>query len=176
MLKPQDIIIALKLCVLKENNWKYNSLAAELHISPSEAHSGVKRLKKCSLLAELSMSIDSKGEKAILPDKQNIVEFLTSGIRYVFPTEMTAPLKGIPTAEGVSHLFPDMQNPEKLTPVWGFETADYYGVGIKPLYKTLPRAALDDFPLYELAAITDALRSDSVKLRDTAAEKLKIMI
>jgi hypothetical protein len=171
MLKPQDIIIALKLCSLKDESWKYGTLASDLHMSPSEVHSGMKRLKKCNLVTELSIGTES----AIIPDKENILEFLIHGIRYVFPLERGEPAKGLPTSFGVDHLFNGIKT-GSLIPVWGFETADYFGVTVKPLYKTLPLACINDFGLYELMALCDALRDDSKDVRKIAEDKIRTMI
>lgn len=43
ILKPQDIVILLKLVTLGNRTWSYSTLAHELAMSPSEVHSGIKR-------------------------------------------------------------------------------------------------------------------------------------
>ena len=50
VLKPQDLVIALKLFVLGPRPWTYESLAKDLSMSPSEVHNGVKRLIQAKLL------------------------------------------------------------------------------------------------------------------------------
>lgn len=175
MLKPQDIVIAVKLCALKEREWKYSTVAHDIHMSQSEVHSGVKRLKKCGLLTEFSMSVGGNSETQTLPDKENILEFLEHGIRYVFPAEKREPVNGLPTSYGLGHLFKGYEG-EAFIPVWEYPAADYFGFGIKPLYKTLPLACIDDFELYELMALVDAVRDQDKLLREFAISKLKVMI
>jgi predicted RNase H-like HicB family nuclease len=42
MLKPQDIVILLKIAAMGETPWRYDSLAKELYMSASEVHAGFK--------------------------------------------------------------------------------------------------------------------------------------
>ena len=42
ILKPQDVVILLKLVALGQEPWTYQRLAVELSISQSEAHPGVR--------------------------------------------------------------------------------------------------------------------------------------
>ena len=43
VLKPQDIVILLKLVASGEIDWSYPSLAHDLFMSASEIHAGIKR-------------------------------------------------------------------------------------------------------------------------------------
>jgi len=43
MLKPQDVLICLKIALHDGRAWSYQSLADALFLSPSEAHAGAKR-------------------------------------------------------------------------------------------------------------------------------------
>ena len=43
ILKPQDILVLLKLAILDAEEWSYASLAKELFISHSEVHAGIQR-------------------------------------------------------------------------------------------------------------------------------------
>jgi len=49
-LKPQDIVVAMKLVAADSNSWTYNQISFELGMSPSEVHSAVKRLLKVNLV------------------------------------------------------------------------------------------------------------------------------
>ena len=51
MLKPQDVVLLLKLLIKDEIPWTQPSIAAELYLSASEVNAGIKRLKNCNTRA-----------------------------------------------------------------------------------------------------------------------------
>lgn len=55
-LKPQDLLVALKLLALGEQHWTYARLAHELGLSASEAHAAVQRGLAAGLLADASLA------------------------------------------------------------------------------------------------------------------------
>jgi len=86
-LKPQDIVILLKLVALGGDKWSYNALAYELAMSPSEVHAGIKR----------SITAGLFDQQRNAPIKSALHEFLVHGIRYAFPPDLGALTRGIPT-------------------------------------------------------------------------------
>lgn len=140
MLKPQDVMIVLKIVAMHQREWKYSEAALELYMSPSEVHAGVKRLKKCCLLNEMTMGFGTVETKLHLPDIANIKEFLQHGLRYVFPSVVTEPVSGLPTSYGVVHLFFEGYTSKmSYIPVWEHNVGDYMGVGVKPYINPLLR-------------------------------------
>lgn len=176
MLKPQDVMIALKIVAMHQREWKYSEAALELGMSPSEVHSGVRRLKRCSLITELRMSAGAGVQKMHLPDMANLKEFLRHGIRYVFPAVLGEPAFGLPTSYGVVHLYEGFASAHSFIPVWEHEGGDYSGVSLKPLYSSAAKACINDFRLYELLSLTDALRSDDQPLREFAWHKINLLL
>ena len=75
-LKPQDIMVLLKLIANDGNDWTYNGLAVELGMSHSEVHGAAKR----ALAAQLAV----KREDRLTPNIRNFVEFIVHGLRFVF--------------------------------------------------------------------------------------------
>lgn len=175
MLKPQDVVILLKLVTQRNRQWKYSQLAGELHISPSEIYAGVRRLVKSSLLTMLKTKQGLQVSYNYVPDIKNICDFYTHGLRFVFPLSFTEPTCGLPTSFAVEHLFNGLDCGNGIIPVWELENGSTKGIGIKPLYPTVPLAAIDDFNLYELLALTDAVRSDDAVLRDFALQKFILL-
>lgn len=169
-------MIVLKIFAMGQRDWKYSETALELSMSPSEVHSGVKRLVKCALVTEFSMEITGVVQKSYLPDIKALKEFLRYGIRHVFPAVYTEPSRGIPTSYGVKHLFDGYEKEYEIMPVWEYDAGEYTGVGLKPLYRTCAQAAVKDFTLYELLALTDALRSDNKSIRDFAWGKTNMFL
>ena len=78
MLKPQDLLIVLKLCVWPEDRGiTYDLLAAELGMTKSEVHAGVRRAVASRLLRM------ADGRPVPLLDA--VREFVESGAPYAFP-------------------------------------------------------------------------------------------
>ena len=69
ILKPQDVLIVLKLVVLGKKGWSYKTLAGELFMSSSEVHSGIKRAAAAHLIDHYQK----------IPIKKSIEEFLSKG-------------------------------------------------------------------------------------------------
>jgi len=49
MLKPQDIVVLLKVLSRQKEKWSYNELAVELDMSASEVHAAIKRALEAGL-------------------------------------------------------------------------------------------------------------------------------
>jgi hypothetical protein len=162
-LKPQDILIVLKLVVIGEHQWSYSSLAYELVMSPSEVHAGVKRATECHLM-------DPCGRRPLL---RAVEEFLICGVKYVFPPRLGGPTRGIPTAYAAPPLVHKIVQPNEPPPVWAYTDGHVRGFEFEPLYKSAPRAALNDQRLYELLALLDAIRGGRARERGLAEEELR---
>ena len=87
VLKPQDILILLKLVASREIEWSYPSLAHELYMSVSEVHAGIKRAKAARLM-DLQRRV---------PFKKALEEFLIHGVKYAFPPTQGGLVRGMPT-------------------------------------------------------------------------------
>jgi len=74
ILKPQDVVVLLKLVALGPQPWTYQHLAVELSISQSEVHAGVRRAVAARLMSDAS----TVGGRPVLPA---LAEFLIHGVR-----------------------------------------------------------------------------------------------
>jgi DNA-binding Lrp family transcriptional regulator len=168
MLKPQDILVLLKLA-LRDARISYVELGRELGISPSEAHAAIRRARKAGLL----------NISTFRPNREALLEFLIHGLKYVFPAERGASTRGIPTGfsapplkqhfvreplVGVSH---------RPIPVWPDPEGEARGEELKPLYKSVPKAARSDPELYELLVLVDAIRSGGAREQRLARIELE---
>ena len=84
-IKPQDILIMLKLVIAPRQSQK--ELATSLFISQAEISHGIKRLKQAQL-------INSAGQVVA----ESCVEFVVHGLKYMCPAELGPLSSGIPTA------------------------------------------------------------------------------
>ena len=166
MLKSQDILIALKLVCLADHRLSRYLLAKELGMSASEVHAGIQRLRKCRLLNEKEY-----------PRKAAILEFLVHGLPYVFPAEHGTIARGIPTSYAAPPLNSQIVHSDSdLVPVWPHPDGDRRGYAFAPLYRSAPESALKDSELYQLLALTDAVRDGRARERKLAADCLKIKL
>lgn len=164
ILKPQDILVLLKLVAQGDRPWSYNGLAIELGMSPSEVHGAIKR----AIAANLAVEID----RHIQPNFRNLEEFLVHGIRYVFIPERGEITRGIPTAHAASPLSDLIVPDQEPLPVWPDPEGEVRGTLFSPLYRSAPEAARKDQVLYELLALVDALRGGRAREREMAAKEL----
>ena len=163
-LKPQDILVALKLVVIGSAPWTYNWLATELGMSAAEVHAAVKRLLTAQLIV--------KQEKSLLPSLTNLEEFLVFGLRHVFVADWGQVTSGIPTLHGAPPLRDKIAASSSPIPVWPDPDGETEGISFSPLYKSVTKAAKTDPALYELLVLVDGLRAGSSHERALAAAEL----
>ena len=108
ILKPQDILILVKLVALGETEWSYSSLGVELSMSPSEVHSGLKRAVAARLM-------DERRRK---PVKKALEEFLIHGVKYAYPPSRGGLTRGMPTSFAGPPLRDLIVSSDQLPPVW----------------------------------------------------------
>lgn len=163
VLKPQDILVLLKLVARGDIGWTFNELALELGMSPSEVHAAVKR----AIQSKLAIEEDGQAR----PHIRNLLEFIEHGIQYAFVPEMGAITRGLPTA----HAGPPMDKVFKegeLPPVWPDPNGKARGLSFSPLYTSVPQAATKDPELYALLALVDAVRGGRAREKNWANKEL----
>ena len=129
MLKPQDIVVLLKIRGLN-GQWTYSELAQSLKMSSSEVHAA---LKRCSI----SGLYNNKKRKVLKP---LLEEFLIHGLKYVFPTQPGAIVRGMPTAHSAEPLKKLLVTNNLDVYVWTEGSGKIKGQEIKPLYPSVPEA------------------------------------
>src|ERR1700752_5385589 len=163
-LKPQDVVVALKLCAYPDARPAMSVIANDLSLSPSEVHGAIRRLRASRLLHGPN-----------LKDRPNISaleEFLIHGLKYAFPAEHGEVTRGIPTSYAAEPLKSEVSMSNDLPPVWPWHEGNTRGVGLEPLYKSVPHAALRDPALYQLLSLVDAIRDGRARERNVAERDL----
>jgi hypothetical protein len=163
-LKPQDVMVLLKLAASRKKASSYHVLASELGMSSSEVHKALGRCV-CSRLA-------IKGESGIRPVGPALLEFLAHGIRYVFPPERGGMTRGMPTASAAPPLDRQFWKTDQPPPVWPDSEGSVRGLAFSPLYRSVVHAARNDPALYELLALVDAVRGGEARERRLAVAEL----
>ncbi len=162
MLKPQDVLVVLKLAVAREGT-SYPGMALALGMSPSEVHAAVKRASGCGLLNTSTRR----------PNRSALLEFLIHGVRYVFPAEHGGITRGVATSYAAPPLKDKVVGGEEMPPVWPDPQGEVRGEELRPLYRSVPVAARNDPELYELLALVDAVRSGRARERGLAVKELQ---
>jgi hypothetical protein len=167
-LKPQDIVVALKLCVIGERVWTYGKLADDIVLSASEINAAVKRLLVSNLLR------GPVGDEAQpRPNRDAIREFLRHGLRFVFPVVPGAIVRGMPTSYAAAPLVQEIHQGDDPIPVWPWAHGQARGAAFKPLYRTVPEAASKDAALYRALVVADGLRDNSIRVRELSGRHLE---
>lgn len=163
-LKPQDVMVALKLCSYQRKRPPMSIVAADLNMSSSEVHAAIKRLQQARLLHGPEME-----DK---PNVSSLEEFLLHGVKYAFPAEHGQVTRGLPTSFAAPPLKDEIASGDELPPVWPWRDGETRGIALEPLYKTAPAAALRDPVLYQLLALVDAIRDGRARERKIAEKHL----
>jgi len=161
MLKPQDILVLLKLAA-GAPSWTFDSLAHQLGLSASAIHRSLDRAEKAGLYDSRRREIRSAP----------LIEFLTHGVQYAFPATWSGEARGRPTAWGAPPLSGQLLSAGS-PPVWPEARGKARGVALKPLHPAVPDAARQDSRLWELLALVDAIRIGNARERNLAARELK---
>ncbi|HYD56998.1 MAG TPA: hypothetical protein VEB41_08840 [Burkholderiales bacterium] len=166
ILKPQDVVILLKLVAWGGEPWTYQRLAVELSMSQSEAHAGVRR----AVAARLMSDATTAGGRPVLPA---LAEFIVHGVRYAYPPERGALTAGMATGYAAPPLNKVITQPDEPPPVWAYAEGKVRGYSLAPLYPSVPAAAVRDPKLYELLALVDAIRDGRARERSLASKEIE---
>lgn len=162
-LKPQDLLVLLKVAVHPSRRWTYLALGEALGMSASEVHASVKRAVASGLAVA-----PARGEW--FPVRPSLLEFIQHGVRYVWPAVPGPSKRGVPTAFGAEPLAglltPSLPGE---APVWAHPAGSARGPSLSPLYRTAPQAAMADPALHRSLALLDSLRIGRARERALAS-------
>jgi len=160
-MRPQDIVILLKIAIKRDQSWTMKDLSRELEISASEVSESLNRSFIAGLLFQ--------NKKQVM--RQGLMDFLQYGLRYVYPQQPGALVRGVPTAHAAPPLSDHIMG--EAIYVWPHHEGSQRGQAIEPLYPSVPGACMQDATFYEVMALTDALRVGRARERNIAVEELK---
>lgn len=105
-------------------------------------------------------------------NRRALEEFLSHGVRFVFPAQTLGLARGIPTGLTAPIFEGILRNAGEHSPVWPDPRGDTLGLAVEPLYKTVTTAIRDDETLYKLLAIVDSIRLGQPRERKLAIAQL----
>ena len=163
-MRPQDIVVLLKIIAYGEKPWLQEDVAKQLLIGQSELSRSLKRSKYAGLLDDSSRKVR----------RLALMDFLEKGIAYAFPQRPGPLVRGIPTSHSASPLKEQIQSDENY--VWPSAQGNLKGQAIIPLYKSVPDAVQQDTKLHEMLSLVDAIRVGNAREQKLAITELKSRI
>ena len=160
-MRPQDIVILLKIASLGKSPWYMKDLAYSLGISQSEISESLNRSAYAGLI---------NTDKRILM-KNALMELLEFGLKYIFPQQPGPVVRGLPTAHSAPPLDAVIDSTEIF--VWPDPFGESRGQAIEPLHPGVPEASKKDEQLYQLLSLTDAIRVGKAREYQLAVSELK---
>jgi len=163
-MRPQDIVILLKIIALGDQSWQNKDLAAALFISPSEISESLHRSAMAGLI-----NADKKRVH-----RQTLQEFIEYGLHVVFPAIPGGMVNGLFTAHSHPFMRKHFSSSEPL--VWPDIAGKDRGLSLSPLYKDVPKAAQQDATLYKMLALLDVVRVGKVRELKVALGELNNLL
>jgi hypothetical protein len=160
-MRPQDIVILLKILTLQHTEWQYRDLSSSLFLSASEIAESLNR-------SQLAGLIDDNRKKVY---RQNLMEFIEHGLHYVFPQQPGTMVTGIATAH--SHPYYQSLFVSEVNYVWQDGDGHMRGLAIEPLYKGVVKAIKQDETLYKMLASIDIIRVGKARELKIAIKELQ---
>lgn len=163
-LKPQDLMVLLKLVSKEGAPATYGELAESLGMSASEVPASIGRARAARLV-----TVENDRPSVA---RSALKEFLLHGAKYAFPATLGAPTRGVPTPtprHRSCRRYPSRtsRRPSGQTPKVNSAVS-----ASSPLDPTAPSAAKRDPSLYELLALFDAIRGGAARERQIASQLL----
>lgn len=164
VLKPQDLVLAIKIAVNPERDYILIELASQLGMALSAVHGAIQRGEKARLVSRSGGSL-----RALRPA---LTEFVIHGAKYAYPGELGPLSRGVPTAIAGPTLREHFEAPDQLPPVWPDPEGIAFGPSLLPLCPSVPAACRLDARLLDALTLLDALRVGAARERELAHDAL----
>jgi hypothetical protein len=160
-MRPQDVVILLKMLTYQDRFWSFSEIALSLQISAAEVSTAMERNRMAGLVNQAKNSVN----------RLAVREFLVYGLKYVFPPQAGYVTRGIATAHSAPPVCYRIAEGNE-TYVWPYYKGTKRGSSIIPLYDKIPRFIEQDPALYEYLALVDVLRIGKRREVTIAVEEL----
>lgn len=161
-LRPQDVLVLLKITTFLDDKWLLADIASSLAISLSETSNALERCRICGLIDQRKRTVNRLAMR----------DFLIYGLKYVYPAQVGGSSRGIPTANSAEPIRSRIvEGSENL--VWPYYKGTRRGNAVTPLYPTVPKIVEHQPALYEWLVIVDTLRLGKAREKSIAVEELE---
>lgn len=150
VLKPQDVLVVLKLVASGGLNFTFAQLGQQIGMSASESHQAFHRARRAGLVQPVFNQ----------PVNGAVAELLIHGLKYVFPVHPGGRTRGMLTGVAAPPLSASFNvgTADRDVFVWPDPEGSHAGLEIRPLCRSVPVAARQDARLYEWLVVADVLR------------------
>lgn len=139
-------------------------LSAALGVSKTEVNASIRRS------IDVGMAIKDRESGYPKANRKALLEFIIHGLKYVFPAKPAEIVRGLPTAFSAPILEGKLLSMGDYIYVWPYAEGHEKGQSVQPLFKSVPKAVLEDERLYEYLALIDAIRLGNPREANLAAE------
>jgi hypothetical protein len=167
-LKPQDLIVALKIALSGDVAPPQSQLRQQLLLSTSEISAATRRAAASGLL--------ERDGNTVWANRQALQEFVLHGMRYAFPATLGVVARGMPTGGSAPLFSARFDQAQSMPWVWPDGQGELRGPTLCPLYPSVPAACRLDPKLYDMLAALDALRAGAAREREAAQQEISRML
>ena len=163
-MKPQDILLLLKLVSIQtpeRDDWTDPTLIALHSVRALSQATGISKSEVAlSLQRSLANGLARRDVRTDIPlaVRPALIEFLTHGLRYVYPAAPGSLTRGMITGGAAVPGPARLTTGDALAPVWPDPAGRGGGPAVTPLFWSAPEAARADARLYALLAAVDGVR------------------
>lgn len=161
MLKDVDNIVLIALVAWAGRFETQGALASLLGIPPASLTRSLDRLALAQLLRR----------KNLIVQRSNTSEYLTHGMRFVFPARIGSRARGVPTAHSAPPLSAQIASEEAY--VWAAEFGTTSGLTVSPLHARVPALCVAHPELHSIYAALDGIRIGRARERQLSAQYIQ---
>lgn len=172
MLKPLEIVVAVKAAVLREPRWTIAEMAEQLGVSGAQ----IFRAARGAATAGILLADANAVRAGYRPNRTALTELLIHGLKYLAVPTRGRLTRGIPTAHAAPALAGHLVVGDEPPPVWPHAQGTVRGESFEPLHRCVPGAALEDDRFYAAMALADAIRGGRARDRAIATKLLEEVI
>jgi hypothetical protein len=165
---PDDVIEPSQPLLKPKDRYSIRNLEALTGISKSEISASLKRS------ISVGLAVIDHTTQCPQVNHRALLEFITYGLKYVFPVEPGKITRGIPTSFAAPIMAGKLMTAGDVINVWPDPTGSEKGQSVQPLFKSVTKAVKQDPKLYKLLALIDAIRLGNARESRIAIELLAV--
>lgn len=165
-LKPQDLLVAVKIALTPQDAFTYGRLAAAVGLVPSRVHASVKFLT-------LARLVTGSSRDGLFANNARLVELIVHGVPFIFPALIGGASRGMAT--GISQLDAgsNLSISAESDYVWPDAAGVDRGNAISPIHSSVVTASRNDPAVHKMFSAIDALRIGAAREREMAVHFIR---
>lgn len=152
------------------------NLGNSLGVSKSEVSSSLKRCINSKLLTFNEVKLERLNNLNSFDwviNTKALFKVIQYAFPYFYPIEQTGMTYGLKTGFSAPILSDKLISGGEIPYIWATEQGNTFGLGIEPIYKSVPFASKHDEYVYSCFALIDALRAGQPREKNIALDMLE---